>query len=85
MSQREVKSMVSARQDGWSGTTHIAVFSSYILTWSEQICHPSDDESLYNETNDWNWDSDFRTLANGLLNILLVFNIRLCSCLQSNC
>ena len=35
LSQREVKSLVSARQDGWSDTTHIAVFSSCILTWSE--------------------------------------------------
>ena len=64
--------MVSARQDGWSGTAHIAVFSSYILAWNE-ICHPSDDESLYDEINDWTWDSESRTLANGLLNLFVSF------------
>ena len=41
-------------------------------TWNE-ICHPSDDESLYDEINDWNWESESRTLANGLLNIFVSF------------
>ena len=43
-----------------------------VRIWNE-ICHPSDDESLYNEINDSNWDSESRTLANGLLNIFVSF------------
>ena len=30
-------------------------------------------KSLYDEINDWNWDSESRTLANGLLNIFVSF------------
>ena len=73
LSQREVKSMVSVRKDGWSGTTHIAIFSSYILTWLEHGMRYAIHQSLYDEINDWNWDSESRTLANGFLNIFVSF------------
>ena len=55
--------------------TYSSMFVLYpylVRTWNE-ICHPSDDESLYDEINDWNWDSESRTLANGLLNIFISF------------
>ena len=55
--------------------TYSSIFKLYpylVRTWNEN-CHPSDDESLYDEINDWNWDSEFCTLANGLLNIFVGF------------
>ena len=54
-------------------STYNSIFKLYpclVRTWNE-ICHPCDDGSLYNEINDWNWDSESRTLANGLLNIFV--------------
>ena len=48
------------------------LYSDLVRTWNE-ICHPSDNESLHDEINDWNWDSESRTLANRLLNIFVNF------------
>ena len=63
--------MVSARQDD-SISSIFELYPYLVRTWNE-ICHPSDDESLYGEINDWNWDFESSTLANGLLNIFVSF------------
>ena len=38
----------------------------YIVIALNEICHPSNDESIYPDNECWNWDSETRTKANGL-------------------
>ena len=38
----------------------------YIVIPLNEMCHPSNDESIYPDNECWNWDSETRTKANGL-------------------
>ena len=46
-------------------TTILELYPYLIKTW-DQMCYPSDDEELYPDGNNWNWDSESRSTANGL-------------------
>ena len=55
-----------------------------VKTW-EQICLPADNDSeIYPNGNNWNWDSESRSTANGLKHILQALSMWLHFCCQKN-
>ena len=46
-------------------TTILELYPYLVKTW-EHMCYPCENDSIYTNGNNWNWDSESRSSANGL-------------------
>ena len=46
-------------------TTILELYPYLVKTW-EHMCYPCENDSIYTKGNNWNWDSESRSSANGL-------------------
>ena len=61
-------------------TTILELYPYLVKTW-EHMCYPCENDSIYTNGNNWNWDSESRSSANGLRHTFTSFEHVVSFCL----